>query len=96
MDLGKGDDVLWFDMKPDHSLSDADKMRGGPKLDGGKGQDTLNLRGEWTLTLSSGNVTMDTDGDGKADLVTNVYSESDIGSIWPIRASCRARSPMGR
>ncbi len=81
VDLGKGDDVLWFDMKPDHSLSDADKMRGGPKLDGGKGQDTLNLRGDWTLTLSSGNVTMDTDGDGKADLVTNVYSDSDIGSI---------------
>lgn len=81
VDLGKGDDVLWFDMKPDHSLSDANKMRSGAKLDGGKGQDTLNLRGDWTLTLSSGNVTMDTDGDGKADLVTNVYSDSDIGSI---------------
>lgn len=80
-DLGTGDDVLWFDMKPDHGLSDADKMRSGPKLDGGKGQDTLNLRGEWTLTLSSGNVTIDTDGDGKGDLVTNVYSDSDVGSI---------------
>ncbi|MFN3524616.1 MAG: Hint domain-containing protein, partial [Paracoccus sp. (in: a-proteobacteria)] len=53
-------------------------------IDGGAGSDTLNLQGEWTVTLTS-NVTIDTNGNGVfdpgVDIVTNVYSNSDVKNI---------------
>jgi hypothetical protein len=83
--MGAGADEVRIGGNPDATLSDAElaQKNGAPTLtlDGGTGVDTLNLQGAWTLTLSSGNVTMDTNGDGNPDRVTNVYTNEDVRFI---------------
>ncbi|CAM3268312.1 Hint domain-containing protein [Paracoccus nototheniae] len=85
-DLGKGDDSVSFgDITPDVTLSDAELAQKDPKspmvLDGGAGHDTLNLAGDWTLTLSSGKVSLDFDNDGVADTITDTFSNDDVRYI---------------
>ncbi|TJZ87132.1 Hint domain-containing protein [Paracoccus hibiscisoli] len=85
VNMGTGNDEVRLGGNPDATVSDAElaQKAGQPTLalDGGNGIDTLNLQGSWTLTLSSGNVTMDTNGDGVSDRITNVYSNSDVRFI---------------
>lgn len=50
-------------------------------IDGGAGTDTLNLEGDWTLTLSTGNVGIDDDGDGTADRSTNIYTSAEASKV---------------
>ncbi|MFV0292189.1 MAG: Hint domain-containing protein [Paracoccus sp. (in: a-proteobacteria)] len=83
--MGSGDDVTRVGADPNATVSDREiyqKDGNDPlQLDGGAGYDTLNLRGEWTLTLSSGDVTIDTNGDGDGDLITNSYSYAEAPNV---------------
>ena len=83
--MGAGNDDVRLGGNPDQTVSDRELAQKNPAfplaIDGGTGVDTLNLQGEWTLTLSSGNVTMDTDGNGTPDRVTNVYTNDDVRFI---------------
>ncbi|MFV0409238.1 MAG: Hint domain-containing protein [Paracoccus sp. (in: a-proteobacteria)] len=85
VNMGAGNDVTRIGGAPDETVSDSEvyqKYGQNPlALDGSFGADTLNLQGDWTLTLSSGNVTIDTDGDGIGDLVTNVYASSQANKV---------------
>lgn len=86
VDMGKGDDVVSLgNITPDVTLSDAELAQKDPKkpmvLDGGRGHDTLNLAGDWTVSLTSGVVSLDFDNDGIVDTVTSVFSNDDLPFI---------------
>lgn len=86
--MGGGDDYVRLGGNPDQTISDAELAQKAAanntlNINGGAGVDTLNLQGEWTVTLTS-NVTIDMNGNGifdAGDVVTNVYSNSDVKNI---------------
>lgn len=81
-DLGAGDDFVRLGGNPDATVSDAEIAQKVPSapltLDGGTGVDTLNLQGEWTLTLNTGNITLDTNNDGVPDATVNTLSFDQV------------------
>lgn len=86
--MGAGNDLVRLGGNPDATVTDAElaqKSGASPlNLDGGAGIDTLNLQGAWTVTLNTGNVTIDMNGNGvfdAGDRVTNVFNSSNIGNI---------------
>lgn len=81
--MGSGDDLARVDMSGEVSEEEAAQKAGQNPLalEGGTGIDTLNLMGDWTLTLSSGNATLDTDGNGSGDLVTNSFSSDQFNQV---------------
>lgn len=86
VDMGMGQDAVSLgNITPNVTLSDAELAQKDPShpmvVDGGTGFDTLNLQGPWTLTLSSGSVWIDTDGNGVGDLHTNVFTNQDVPNI---------------
>jgi hypothetical protein len=80
--MGTGNDFVRVDLTDASGFSEEELAQkdGQPllDLDGGADQDTLRLVGDWTVTLSSGNVTMD---DGFNTTVTNVFTSADYGIV---------------
>lgn len=83
--MGAGNDFTRIDMSQASAASEeelAQKVGQAPlSVDGGTGTDTLNLVGDWTLTLASGNFTLDTDNNGIGDSVTNVLRSDQYGQV---------------
>ena len=84
-DLGADDDRANLDLSDATGFSDEElaQKSGQPllDLDGGTGDDTLNLMGDWTVTLSSGNVTIDPENDSVDVTVTNVFTSADYKDV---------------
>lgn len=82
---GSGNDRVDLDMSGASNASDRElsqKVGQDPvDIDGGTGDDTLNLLGDWSLTLSSGNFTLDTNGDGFGDAVQNTLTSADFQNV---------------
>ncbi|WBU55204.1 Hint domain-containing protein [Paracoccus sp. SCSIO 75233] len=85
VDMGAGDDLTRIGGEPGSTVSNDEIYQKhnaiSVGMDGGVGVDTLNLQGDWTLTLSSGSVTIDTDGDGRGDLITDIFDSSMANMI---------------
>lgn len=85
VNAGTGDDRVDLDLSGASSASERElsqKVGQAPvDIDGSSGDDTLNLLGEWSLTLSSGNFTLDTNGDGSGDVVQNSLSSADFSNV---------------
>lgn len=83
--MGGGNDLTRLDLSQASAASEeelAQKVGQAPvDIDGGTGSDTLNLVDDWTLTLGAGNFTLDTDGNGSGDLVTNVLRADQYGQL---------------
>ncbi len=83
--MGAGNDFTQVDMNQASAASEeelAQKVGQAPiNLDGGTGLDTLDLVGQWTLTLTSGSFTLDTNHDGIGDQVTNVLRADQYGDV---------------
>ncbi|WP_143524422.1 Hint domain-containing protein [Phaeovulum vinaykumarii] len=83
--LGDGNDFTRLDMSGADRASEeelAQKVGHAPMdLDGGTGNDTLNLVGDWTLTLSAGNFTLDTDGNGFGDTTTSILRSDQYDQV---------------
>ena len=88
--MGTGNDLARLDFSESGAASEeelAQKVGQSPvSIDGQSGIDTLNLVGDWTLTLTSGNATLDTNYDGFADMVTNVVRADQYGMILGLPA----------
>lgn len=84
-DMGSGDDFTRLDLSNATGASEEELAQkdGQPltDLDGGADDDTLRLVGDWTVTLSSGNATIDPDNDGLDTTVTNVFTSADFADI---------------
>ena len=88
VNMGGGDDLVRLGGNPTATLSDAELAQkcGAPQMviDGGNGIDTLNLQGDWTVTLSSGNVVIDMNNNGVADagdITTSVFNSGNANRI---------------
>ncbi|WP_330629592.1 Hint domain-containing protein (plasmid) [Thioclava litoralis] len=83
--MGAGNDRVQLDMSQAGAASEeelAQKVgQAAIDLDGGTGSDTLNLVGDWTLTLAAGSITLDTNNDGIGDSVTNVLRSDQYGQV---------------
>lgn len=100
VNMGAGDDLTRLGADNNATVSDAELyQKAGANsltLDGGfGGKDTLNLQGEWTVTLNSGYVTLDTNGDGVGDVVTNVYNYSQATQVIGFPAVLNGRVSWG-
>lgn len=84
-EMGGGDDFAHLDLSDALGSSEEELAQKDNQplldLDGGADEDTLNLVGEWTVTLTSGNVTIDPGNDGIDTTVTNIFEASDYGDI---------------
>lgn len=84
-DMGAGADFTRLDLGNATGASEEELAQkdGQPllDLDGGDDDDTLRLVGDWTVTLTSGNVTIDPDNDGLNTTVTNIFTSSDYNGI---------------
>lgn len=84
-DMGGDEDLARVDLSEanDSSEEELAQKDGQPllDLDGGSGDDTLELVDDWTVTLSSGDVTIDPENDGLDVTVTNVFSSDDYQNI---------------
>uniref|UniRef100_UPI00272B3410 Hint domain-containing protein n=1 Tax=Paracoccus sp. TaxID=267 RepID=UPI00272B3410 len=87
--MGSGNDLVRLGGNPTATLSDAElAQKAGDRapmiIDGGTGRDTLNLQGNWTVTLTS-NVTIDMNNNGTfepgIDRVTNVFNNTNANRI---------------
>lgn len=92
-DLGDGDDTAIYGLSETLTLSEEEvgqkHMNGfnDAILDGGAGTDELILTGEWTVSLNGTLMfTLDLDGDGIADTVSNTIAYSNISQVlsWPV------------
>lgn len=83
--MGTGNDFTRLDLSNATGASEEELAQkdGQPllDLDGGADDDTLRLVGDWTITLTSGNVTIDPDNDGLNTTVTNVFTSADYPNI---------------
>ena len=85
VDMGLGNDLTQIDLSQAGAASEEElaQKAGQPPLaiDGGGGVDTLDLVGDWTLTLAAGSFTLDTNSDGLGDSVTNVLRADQYGQV---------------
>ncbi|PTV93279.1 Hint domain-containing protein [Rhodobacter aestuarii] len=83
--MGTGNDLTRVGMEQAGAASEeelAQKAGVSPlDIDGGTGTDTLNLVGDWTLTLSAGSFTLDTNSDGIGDSVTSILRSDQYGQV---------------
>lgn len=83
--MGSGNDFTQLDLSKSPEVSEeelAQKVGQLPMhIDGGTGSDTLDLVGDWTVTLAAGNFTLDTDYNGIGDSVTNVLRADQYGQV---------------
>lgn len=83
--MGAGNDFTQLDLSKSPEVSEEElsqKVGQDPMhIDGGTGSDTLDLVGDWTVTLASGNFTLDTDYNGVGDSVTNVLRADQYGQV---------------
>lgn len=86
IDLGDGNDKLIIGpndnpVSPEEAQAKNDQLANqASSLHGGTGDDTLNLLGEWSLTLTTGNFLLDTNGDGIGDVLrtTLAWNEQSL------------------
>lgn len=83
VNMGAGSDLT--DLRVTTRVSDAElSQKAGtpvPLFDGGTGTDTLQLAGNWSLTLSSGSFVLDTNNDGTGDTTVTSLSFSNYGQV---------------
>lgn len=83
VNMGTGSDLT--DLRVTTRVSDEElSQKAGtpvPLFDGGTGTDTLQLAGQWSLTLSSGSFVLDTNNDGTGDTTVTSLSFSSYGQV---------------
>jgi hypothetical protein len=89
VNMGEGNDYVRLGGNPGETVSDAELSQKSAltnplAINGGFGVDTLNLQGEWTLTLNA-NMTLDMNNDGTPDTTVNTLTYDQVRFVvgWP-------------